>query len=118
MDETIPNKLFFKIGEVARIAGIKPHVLRYWENEFGVLRPGKSRSGQRVYRRRDVEVVLEIKHLLYEQRFTIEGARKRLAKVPKQGASQLEFQLEDGGVARVIEEVKQDLRSILALLED
>ena len=74
----IPDKLFFKIGEVAGIADTKPHVLRYWETEFGILRPVKNASGQRVYRRRDVEVVLEIKRLLHQERFTIAGAKKRL----------------------------------------
>jgi DNA-binding transcriptional MerR regulator len=74
----IPDKLFFKIGEVAAIADTKPHVLRYWETEFGILRPVKNASGQRVYRRRDVEVVLEIKRLLHQERFTIAGAKKRL----------------------------------------
>lgn len=74
----IPEKLYFKIGEVARLTGIKPYVLRYWETEFKALAPLKSRSGQRLYRRRDVEVILQIKELLYEQRFTIEGARKKL----------------------------------------
>ena len=74
----IPDKLFFKIGEVAAIADTKPHVLRYWETEFGILRPVKNVSGQRVYRRRDVEVVLEIKRLLHLERFTIAGAKKRL----------------------------------------
>ena len=74
----IPDKLFFKIGEVAAIADTKPHVLRYWETEFGILRPVKNVSGQRVYRRRDVEVVLEIKRLLHQERFTIAGAKKRL----------------------------------------
>ena len=74
----IPDKLFFKIGEVASIADTKPHVLRYWETEFGILRPVKNVSGQRVYRRRDVEVVLEIKRLLHQERFTIAGAKKRL----------------------------------------
>ncbi len=118
MTKAIPDKLFFKIGEVAKIAGIKPHVLRYWENEFEVLRPAKSRSGQRTYRRRDVELVLEIKRLLYEQRYTIEGARKRLGRRPRRSALQLDLQLKDGRLARAIEDLKQELRSILALLDD
>lgn len=71
----IPNKLYFRIGEVSRLAGVKPHVLRYWETEFSVLDPKKSGTGHRLYRRKDVELILEIKHLLYEKRFTIEGAR-------------------------------------------
>lgn len=74
----IPDKLYFRIGEVARIAGIKPYVLRFWETEFSELGPRKSGTGQRLYRRKEVELVLEIKRLLYEQRFTIEGAIKHL----------------------------------------
>src|SRR5579872_3771713 len=74
----IPDKLYFRIGEVSRLAGIKPYVLRFWETEFSSLGPRKSGTGHRLYRRKDVELVLEIKRLLYEQRFTIEGARKFL----------------------------------------
>ena len=72
------EKLYFKIGEVARIVGVKPYVLRYWETEFSILRPGKTRSKHRLYRRRDVELLLRIKDLLHTRRFTIEGARKKL----------------------------------------
>jgi DNA-binding transcriptional MerR regulator len=74
----IPDKLYFRIGEVSRLAGIKPYVLRFWETEFSTLGPKKSGKGHRLYRRKDVELVLEIKHLLYDKRFTIEGARKYL----------------------------------------
>ena len=74
----IPNKLYFRIGDVGRLAGIKAYVLRYWETEFPMLKPKKSGTNQRLYRRKDVEMVLEIKRLLYEQRFTIEGARTHL----------------------------------------
>ncbi len=81
--EEIPDKLYFRIGEVARLAGIKPYVLRFWETEFSGLGPKKSGTGHRLYRRKDVELVLEIKRLLYEQRFTIEGARKLLESKPK-----------------------------------
>ncbi|MFN2375136.1 MAG: MerR family transcriptional regulator, partial [Candidatus Binatia bacterium] len=72
------EKLYFKIGEVARIVGVKPYVLRYWETEFSILKPGKTRSKHRLYRRRDVELLLRIKDLLHTRRFTIEGARKKL----------------------------------------
>jgi DNA-binding transcriptional MerR regulator len=82
-DPEIPNKLYFRIGEVAKLAGIKPYVLRFWESEFAGLGPKKSGTGQRLYRRKDVELVLEIKRLLYEKRFTIEGARKVLDAKPK-----------------------------------
>jgi DNA-binding transcriptional MerR regulator len=74
----LPDKLFFKIGEVARLAGVKQHVLRYWESEFATIKPQKSKANQRLYRRRDVEAVLAVKHLLYERKFTIEGAKKYL----------------------------------------
>src|SRR5690348_17605558 len=84
--EEVPDKLYFRIGEVARLAGIKPYVLRFWETEFPALGPRKSGSGHRLYRRKDVELALEIKRLLYEQRFTIEGARKFLDGRPKETA--------------------------------
>lgn len=72
------DKLYFKIGEVAKIVGVKPYVLRYWESEFTVIKPGKTRSKHRLYRRKDVEALLRIKELLHAKRFTIEGARRQL----------------------------------------
>jgi DNA-binding transcriptional MerR regulator len=78
MDRQIPNKLFFKIGEVCEITDTQPYVLRYWESEFPALAPAKNSSGQRIYRRKDIETVLRIKQLLYEEGFTIAGAKKRL----------------------------------------
>ena len=74
----IPEKLFFKIGEVCELACVQAHVLRYWESEFPMLAPQKNRAGQRVYRKRDVEMALRIKELLYEDQYTIAGAKKRL----------------------------------------
>ncbi len=82
-EAAIPDKLYFKIGEVAELTGIQPYVLRYWETEFGTLHPAKSRSGQRLYRRNDVLAVLRIKELLYRQGFTIAGARRRLSAEEK-----------------------------------
>lgn len=84
----IPEKLFFKIGEVCEITGIQAHVLRYWESEFPMLAPQKNRAGQRTYRKRDVEMVLRIKELLYEDQYTIAGAKKRLTNELR-GASKL-----------------------------
>src|SRR5262252_798639 len=75
----IPQKLFFKIGEVCELAGVQAHVLRYWETEFPMLAPQKNRAGQRTYRRRDVEIALRIKELLYDEQYTIAGAKKKLA---------------------------------------
>lgn len=81
----IPEKMFFKIGEVATIADVKPYVLRYWETEFAFLSPNKSNSQQRMYSRTDVENILLIKHLLYDLRYSIEGARKRISEMRRQG---------------------------------
>lgn len=78
-DVFIPEKLYFRIGEVSKLTHTKAYVLRYWEREFPTLRPGKSSTGHRLYRRRDIDMVLEIRRLLYGEGFTIEGARKLLA---------------------------------------
>ena len=86
MDSRFPEKLFYRIGDVSEITGIKPHVLRYWETEFSGLHPRKNRAGQRVYERSDVELVLAIKQLLYEQRYTISGAKKFLARQSKRAS--------------------------------
>jgi len=89
----IPDKLYYRIGEVSRLTGVKPYVLRYWESEFRWMAPQKSRSKQRLYRRRDIEMILLIKKLLYGQRFTIAGARKKLREM---GAGRA---LETGGLS-------------------
>ncbi|HYP06825.1 MAG TPA: MerR family transcriptional regulator [Bryobacteraceae bacterium] len=85
--QEIPDKLYFRIGDVSRLAGVKAYVLRYWETEFPAISPKKSGTGQRLYRRKDVELILEIKHLLYEKRFTIEGARKAIEGRAKPAAA-------------------------------
>ena len=118
----IPDKLYFRIGEVAKLAGIKPYVLRFWESEFSGLGPKKSGTGQRLYRRKDVELVLEIKRLLYEKRFTIEGARKVLESKPKrepvkEAAVRRQAELFPG-VPSFYQDVRKELREILALLQD
>lgn len=82
MDPQIPDKLYFKIGEVAELTGVKPHVLRYWEAEIGTIRPTKNRHQQRLYRQRDIELILRLKDLLYNQGYTIAGARKSLRRKP------------------------------------
>jgi DNA-binding transcriptional MerR regulator len=87
----IPDKLFFKIGEVCEIVGVQAHVLRYWETEFPTLQPQKNRSGQRTYRRKDVEMALRIKELLYEEGFTIAGAKRKLASEARSGAARLKI---------------------------
>lgn len=78
MTSVLPDKLYFKIGEVARVAGVATSVLRFWETEFGFLKPEKSTTGQRLYTKREVELVLEVKKLLYTEKFTIEGVKRRI----------------------------------------
>jgi DNA-binding transcriptional MerR regulator len=92
----IPEKLFFKIGEVCELAGVQAHVLRYWESEFPMLAPQKNRAGQRVYRKRDVEMALRIKELLYEDQYTIAGAKKRLTNELR-GGGKLKLNGDDDG---------------------
>jgi DNA-binding transcriptional MerR regulator len=87
VDSRIPQKLFFRIGEVCDLIKVQPHVLRYWETEFPMLAPQKNRAGQRVYRRKDVEMVVRIHNLLYEEKFTIAGARKRLLEETKKNVA-------------------------------
>lgn len=114
--EQLPDKLYFKIGEVAGIVGVKPYVLRYWESEFSVIKPAKTRSKHRLYRRKDVETLLQIKRLLHEQRFTIEGARKRLKSLQKEERQQLEMPVGDRSYRSVLLRLKHDLESIHRLL--
>jgi DNA-binding transcriptional MerR regulator len=111
----IPEKLYFRIGEVSELTQTKSYVLRFWETEFPMLKPVKSRTGHRLYRREDVQTVLEIKRLLYEQGFTIEGARKQLANNLEDREEQKElFQSSaDGAALRVI---RRELESILTML--
>ena len=125
MDKAIPNKLFFKIGEVCEITDTQPYVLRYWESEFPALAPAKNSSGQRIYRRKDIETVVRIKQLLYDEGFTIAGAKKKLeAETSGQGATpgSMADQAAASDEARdktrdVLFEVKDQLREILTLLD-
>src|SRR5579872_5375983 len=115
----IPDKLFFRIGEVSEIVGVEPYVLRYWESEFPALAPKKSSSGQRMFRRKDVELLLRIKHLLYDQKFTIEGARKALnseAKAPKRTQAQPIVQEPLFSQATAIPEIRREVAEIIKLL--
>jgi DNA-binding transcriptional MerR regulator len=110
----IPDKFHFKIGEVSRILGVKPYVLRFWETEFRIT-PAKNQSQHRVYKRQEVETLLEIKHLLYEERFTIEGARTKLKERVKERQKQLKLDLADPYRA-TLRQVKKDLARIKVIL--
>jgi len=124
--QEIPDKLYFRIGEVARLAGIKPYVLRFWETEFSNLGPRKSGTGHRLYRRKDVEQVLEIKRLLYDKRFTIEGARKFLetqskTETTRTAAKPAKPKKVQGDLfsdpSPVIDSIRKELREIIQILK-
>jgi DNA-binding transcriptional MerR regulator len=119
-----PDKLFYKIGEVSKIVGVEPYVLRYWETEFSFLKPRKNKSGQRVYIKKDVETLLAIKRLLYQERYTIEGVRKRLGfssggadPRPEQDTPREVQRKDSRQPVRTIEHVKKRLRDILSQLQ-
>jgi DNA-binding transcriptional MerR regulator len=113
-ESVIPeDKLYFKIGEVAKIVGVKPYVLRYWESEFSVIKPGKTRSKHRLYRRKDVETLLRIKDLLHARRFTIEGARRQLkSELGTEGGSEDQAQTAASVSGGVLGEIRVELESI------
>lgn len=113
-EEPVAAREYYSIGDVCDLTGLKPHVLRYWETQFEVLNPSKNRAGNRVYRSREVELVLLVKHLLYEKKFTIDGARQHLKEMRKEGG------LEEGR-SRVVEPgilagMRQELEQLMEIL--
>jgi DNA-binding transcriptional MerR regulator len=100
MTENIPDRMFYRIKEVCTITGLKPHVLRYWEQEFKDIKPVKSAKGQRLYKRKDLDTIIAIKKLLYEKRYTIDGAKKYLT-----------------GPRHILDEIKEELVEIVELLK-
>lgn len=116
-ETSIPEKVYFRIGEVSQLAQTKPYVLRYWETEFPSLRPSKTGTGHRIYRRKDVETIFLIKRLLYDQGFTIEGARKQIAAVSKTPArSEQKSLFSHGQDGAGIKRIQHELRDILTIL--
>jgi len=115
LSNVLAAKPFFKIGEVAKFVGVKPHVIRYWETEFPSLTPKKNPSGQRIYVRADIEAIVEIKNLLYNERYTISGAKLMLAR-QKEGASDLSPELELAR-AQALASLKEQVVEMLMLLE-
>ena len=113
----IPDKPFFKIGDAARLCALKPYVLRYWETEFHSIKPQKTRSGQRLYRRQDVELLLRIRHLLYDQRFTIEGARTRLRELGHDEAAPLPLPPPEVN-SETMRKIKQAVTELIGLVEE
>jgi DNA-binding transcriptional MerR regulator len=113
----IAKKEYYSIGEVCRITGLKPHVLRYWETQFKGLVPVKNRAGNRAYRRREIEMVQLVKELLYEKKYTIEGARRRLEDLKRNAGSKLESELEEAKVKDTFETLADDLSGLVGYID-
>jgi DNA-binding transcriptional MerR regulator len=115
------DRLYYRIGEVSRITGLKPHVLRYWESEFKVIKPHKGGSLQRLYRRKDLDLILKIKKLLYEEGFTIAGAKKKIRDLERLENKQLKLKLvekkSNGKDHELLASVKEELKGIRNMLE-
>jgi len=114
--ELFATKPFLKIGEVAKVLGVKPHVLRYWESEFPSLKPKKNPSGQRIYAKADIEAIVEIQNLLYNQRYTISGAKNLLAR-QEEGGQPAPQRFTGATLAQEVEDLKRQIEELLALLQ-
>jgi DNA-binding transcriptional MerR regulator len=119
MAVAIPNKLYFKIGEVSKITGVEPYILRYWESEFKLVRPYRTKTNQRLYRKKDVESILKIKTMLYDEKFTIAGAKMKLRETgPKE--KEMEKQLPLGFSSHkykdLLKEIKLDIQKLCDIL--
>ena len=117
MNQKIPDKLFFKIGEVAKLTGVEQHVLRYWEDEFDALQPKKNKSGQRVYEKKNIELIFKIKRLLYLERYTIVGAKQKMRE-SKRKNSQLSLGFDRESFLDQKRDIISELESILELLPE
>jgi len=116
MRKKTPDKLYYSITEVSELTSVKPHVLRYWETEFKALKPKKNRAGNRTYRSSDIKLVLLIKKLLYNDGFTIAGAKKKLLET-KSAADEIKVPAPKGKRARVIQSIKKDLQEMQRILD-
>ena len=113
----IPDKVFFKIGELSRIIGVPEHTLRYWEEEFGQIRPEKTKSGQRLYRRRDIETLLQIKDLLWEQKFKIAGAKQQLRRSAQDERIKLEELQKEALQGKALQDEVEHLKEIASRIQ-
>ena len=120
MEHDNPNKIFYRVGEVSQLVGVESYVLRYWEKMFPQLKPEKDESGQRVYTKSDIDMVMRIKHLLYEERYTIDGARKKLregSKAESRSKSKAKNSEETQELFTILRDVRSTLQDALAVLE-
>jgi DNA-binding transcriptional MerR regulator len=115
MNSAEPIQEYFSIGEVCTMTDLKPHVLRYWESQFRFLSPAKNRSGNRVYQRKEIELILLVKHLLYSEKYTIDGARQKVDEHRRGGA--LRSAARDALTVHTIESLERDLRDIIQILD-
>ena len=116
MTPTAPTKLYYSISEVSKLTGLKQHVLRYWETEFPSLKPKKNRAGNRAYRIGDIKMIFLIKHLLYNEKYTIEGAREKAKKSQEDLKDQLEFSFEETRIRDILFQIREELRELLAMV--
>ena len=116
MEETIPDKLYFKIGEVSKLAGVETHVLRYWESEFNIVKPSRTRAKQRLYSKEDLGLILAIKKLLYQDKFTIEGAKNILKELRGPSVRQFSSDSLKNRQPNIISQLKKDLKDIKNIL--
>jgi len=118
MEEKAIKKLYYSIAEVSNITGLKPYVLRYWETEFSELKPAKNRAGNRIYKKNDIKIIFLIKRLLYQQKYTIEGAKQRLVKLKKQQDPKKQLSLSKLKRDDLIVEIHTELKAILDILNN
>ncbi len=111
------SKLYYSISEVAELVKVKPHVLRYWETQFKMLKPRKNRAGNRTYRAKDLQMALRIKRLLYDEGFTIAGARRKLLEERRGGARQAQLELSGLSQEEFVDVLKQDLEALLRMVK-
>ena len=114
----IPDKLYFRISEVSKLTDLEPYVLRYWESEFKVIKPIRTKSRHRLYRRKDLEILFEIKKLLYEEQYTIAGAKKRLEEIAREEKKDLEINPDENDYKKVLHTTLKELKALRKLLAD
>ena len=112
----IPDKLYFRISEVGKLTALEPYVLRYWESEFKLIKPLRTKSRHRLYRRKDLEILFEIKKLLYEEQYTIAGAKKRLEEIAREEKKDLEINPDENDYKKILHATLKELKALRKLL--
>ena len=114
----IPDKLYFRISEVSKLTVLEPYVLRYWESEFKLIKPIRTKSRHRLYRRKDLEILFEIKKLLYEEQYTIAGAKKRLEEIAREEKRDLEVNPDENDYKKILQATLKELKALRKLLAE